>query len=148
MNEEAKRLRIQLDINCGIRNITIVGLTSSVTKMSDLIAKKLRDMQNMHREMKEEKMVAKHIQWRYAGGQDGSWLNFGIRTNKVHFGSPKNQIQSTKFCLKLAYPSRICLLCRIKNKFTLVSYFCNICEHFNTKGHAENQDFCQSKQLF
>ena len=82
---EAYRLRVELDINTGLRNIKIWGLPGAALRMSDLISKKFKDMEKAQTAEKEEHLLAKHIEWRYSGGAGGRWVEFGFRTNKVGY---------------------------------------------------------------
>lgn len=76
------RLHVTLDINIKLVNIKIGGRPEDVSKMTDLIVKELNDIKKGLSEEKEEKWLAKAIQWSYSD-RVGVISKFDATTNKV-----------------------------------------------------------------
>lgn len=92
LESEADRLHVKLDINPALKDIHIWGLRTAVQRVSELVSKKLKDIdkklkgeEDMRRDQMEEQRLAKHVQWRYHNEMDSSWTEFDPHTNKVRY---------------------------------------------------------------
>ena len=63
-------------------NIKIQGLPKDVSNMTDLVIKELKEIDKGIAEEKEEKMLAKTVQWKFTD-REGKLKNFDPSINKV-----------------------------------------------------------------
>ena len=82
LKQHAVRLRVNLDIDTKLVNIKIQGLPKDVSNMTDLVIKELKEIEKGITEEKEEKMLAKTVQWKFTD-REGKFKNFDPSINKV-----------------------------------------------------------------
>ena len=88
LEAEAAQLKIQpININPRLSEITFEGLPDDVSRMTDIITKELRAIENRHRLETEANLYRQTVQWYHSDVNDAnnkeSWVTFIPEINMV-----------------------------------------------------------------